>query len=306
MRVLIIGSKRLCLRMLEHLLAIDARAIVGLVTFDDAMDTRSELSALRALGQRRGLPVHVADNRRHAEAIVGEIAPDLCLVLNWYWLIGAETLARVPRGFLGVHYSPLPRYRGTSPVVWQMINGEADVWYSVFTLGAGMDEGDLWAQDRVVLGPDDRIGEVLQRLEDAVLRTFDSLYPALLAGTARATPQPDVPATYCAARQPDDGGIDFTQSAQRCHDFIRAQAQPYPGAFTMLGDERLTIWRARPSTVTYYGRPGQVAQVAPDGVTVICGDNRPLVLLDVGWRGEIVSAASVIRSIKVRLPATAP
>jgi methionyl-tRNA formyltransferase len=201
--------------------------------------------------------------------------------------------------------SPLPRYRGTSPVVWQLIEGESEVGFSIFTLTEKVDEGDLWAQGMVAAGPDDEVGEVLTRLESAVGAAFDTLYPALIAGTARAYPQPNVPPSYCAARLPADGGLDFSQSARRCHDFIRAQSRPYPGAFTILDGERLIIWRAHALDVTYFGRPGQVARVARDGVIVICGDNHPLVLTKVGWRGTDVAAAQIVRSVKTRFPAIA-
>jgi methionyl-tRNA formyltransferase len=305
MRVLILGSKRLCLRMTERFVAIDRASVAAVITFDDSGDTRSELRALLDLTPRFGIPVHVARDRRHAESLIAAARVDLCVVLNWYWLLGTECLASAPRGFLGVHMSALPRYRGTSPVVWQLINGEPEVGFSVFTLAENMDSGDLWAQGAVPVGADDQVAAVLARLESAVAATFDTLYPALLNETARAYPQPNVTPTYCAARLPDDGAIDFTQSARRCHDFVRAQSRPYPGAFTIHEGDRLVIWRAQALEMTYFGRPGQVARVADDGVTVICGDNHPLLLETVGWHGQDMSAREVIRSVKTRFPATA-
>jgi methionyl-tRNA formyltransferase len=304
MRVLILGSKRLCLRMTERFVAIDRNSVGGIVTFDDSADTRSALGALLDFGSRLAIPVHVARDRRHAESLIADARVDLCIVLNWYWLLGRACLASVPRGFLGVHMSPLPRYRGSSPVVWQLINGEPEVGFSVFTLAEDMDSGDLWAQGAVPVGADDEIAEVLSRLETAVGATFDTLYPALLNETARAFPQPNVTPTYCVARLPDDGGIDFTQSARRCHDFVRAQSRPYPGAFTIHEGERLVIWRTEALDMTYFGRPGQVARVADDRIAVICGDNHPLVIQTVGWRGEDLPAREVIRSVKIRFPAT--
>jgi methionyl-tRNA formyltransferase len=303
MRVLILGSKQLCLRLTERFLAIAPESVHSLVTFDDSADSRSELEALLGLRDRFGIGVHVARDRRHAESLIAAARVDLVIVLNWYWLLGAECLAAVPRGFIGVHSSPLPRYRGTSPVVWQIINGEPEVGFSVFTLTDSMDEGDLWAQGAVPLHADDRVADVLANLETATVATFDSLYPALLDGTARSHPQPALTPTYCAARLPDDGEVDFSQTARRCHDFIRAQSHPYPGAFTHLDKERLIIWDARALETTYFGKPGQVARVTNDGALVICGDNRPLLVKTVGWRGSEFPASEIIRSVKTRFPA---
>ena len=303
MSVLLLGSKALGLRVAERLTTLVPPADLHLVTIDDSEDSRSALAKLRALSMASGVPLAVARDRAHSESLISAIAPELCLVVGWYWLIGSRCLASVPRGFIGIHFSRLPRYRGTSPLVWQLINGEPEAWYSLFTLTDAMDEGDLWAQGFVPVAPTDYIGDVLASLEARVVGEIDSLIPAILAGTATSYPQPSLAPSYCAARIPDDGIIDFTRSARQCCDFVRAQSRPYPGAFTMLGAERLTVWRARCSDTTYYGRPGQVARVAEDGVTVICGDPRPLILETVGWRGGEFRASEVIRSIRTRLSA---
>jgi methionyl-tRNA formyltransferase len=157
MRVLILGSKKLCLRIMERVTRIASGTVAEIVTFDDSQDARSELRALLDLGRDNAIPVHVARDRHHAESLIAKAGADLCIVLNWYWLLASDCLASIPRGFLGVHMSTLPRYRGTSPVVWQLIEGESEVGFSVFTLTEKMDEGDLWAQGMVAAGPDDRV-----------------------------------------------------------------------------------------------------------------------------------------------------
>jgi methionyl-tRNA formyltransferase len=301
MTVLLLGSKTLGLRVAERLTALLPPATLHLVTIDDSDDSRSAYTEFRALSDRTGVPLGVARDRAHSESLIGSIAPELCFVVGWYWLIGARCLTSVPNGFIGIHFSQLPRYRGTSPLVWQLINGEPEAWYSFFTLTEGMDEGDLWAQGSVPIGPTDYVGDVLARLEARVVGEIDSLVPAILDGTAASYPQPPLTPSYCAARLPEDGILDFTRPARECYDFVRAQSRPYPGAFAMLDAERLTIWRARHSDTTYYGRPGQVARIARDGVTVICGDHRPLILETVGWRGEEHRASDVIRSVRSRL-----
>jgi methionyl-tRNA formyltransferase len=301
MTVLLLGSKMLGLRVAERLASLLPPATLHLVTIDDRDDSRSAYAEFRALSDTAGVPLAVARDRAHSESLIGSIAPDLCLVVSWYWLIGARCLASVPRGFIGIHFSQLPRYRGTSPLVWQLINGESEAWYSFFTLTGGMDEGDLWAQGSVPIAATDYVGDVLTRLEARVVEEVDTLVPAILTGEAASYPQPALAPSYCAARLPEDGGLDFTRSAKQCYDFVRAQSRPYPGAFAMLDGERLTIWRAHHTDTTYYGRPGQVARVAPDGVTVTCGDHRPLILETVGWRGEEYRASDVIRSVRSRL-----
>jgi len=303
MKVLILGSKALGLRIGQLLFELSPSSFAGFLTFDDSADDRSALTDLKRWCEDRGVALWVAGDRADAESIIASVAPDLCVVAGWYWLIGKQCLAGVPTGFIGIHYSRLPKYRGTSPLVWQMINGEPEAWFSIFSLTLGMDEGDLWAQGSVPVPATESIGELLPRLESAVVKTLETLYPAILRGEARPYPQPAMEPTYCAARLPSDGVIDFTEPAQRCHDFIRAQSRPYPGAFTYLDGEKLTVWRARLPSYTYFGRPGQVARIGKDGVVVICGDNRPLILETVGWRGAELPAFEVIKTVKTRFPA---
>lgn len=307
MRALVIGSKSLCLRLTERFVEMVPGSVCALVTFDDSTDSRSKHAELVALGARAGIPVHVAKNRADAEAILESEAPDVCFVLNWYWLFSDQCLQRVPRGFIGVHNSRLPRYRGSSPVVWQMINQEPEIGYSIFTLTNGTDEGPVWAQGAVPVASTTYVGDVLTALETAVAEVFEQLYPEILKGRAQAVPQPDLIPTYGAARLPDDGEIDFSWPAQRCYDFVRAQSRPYPGAFTFFQGERVTIWRADLVDTVYYGRPGQVVQIdAGRGITVICGDSRPLIITAVGWRGDDTTADRVVRTVKTRLPSPAP
>jgi methionyl-tRNA formyltransferase len=304
--VVFVGSKRMGLRSLEAMHAAAPGALAGVITLDDRADTRQAFDAFGAFASRTGVPLHVAADRKHFDRLIQELAPELVVVVGWFWLIGEQVLARVPGGFWAIHNSLLPRYRGGAPLVWALINGEKEVGISLFQLTAGMDEGDVLGQRATTVGPLEGIGDVLARLEDAAVELVAATYPQLLAGTARATPQDHRLATFAALRVAGDGGIDWTRPARAVHDFIRAQSDPYPGAFTLLDGQPLRIWRARPLDVTYHGTPGQVAWRGPEGVTVVCGDQRAL-LVEEAQLGEVRGpAAELVRSLQVRFPRQAP
>ena len=301
-RVLFMGSKPLGADVLREMHALSPGTLIGALTIDDRSDPRSAFDTIRDYCSESDVPCHVAANRRHAEELIREIRPDLCIVVGWYWLITEETLAEASGGFIGIHNSLLPAYRGVSPLVWSIINGEDVAGFSLFSFTVGMDEGEVWAQGSVPVGADDYVADVLGAITGEILKTFRRVYPSLLDGTAVSEPQDPGKATYCAARTASDGEIDWQQPARRIYDFIRAQSEPYPGAFTYFDGQRLTIWKARPFEPVYYGTPGQVARVDSEGVYVICGDNRALVLQEVGLAGQRSTAASVIRSIRTRFP----
>ena len=99
-----------------------------------------------------------------------------------------------------------------------------------------------------------------------------------------------------------DGKIDWSKSAEKVYNFIRAQSNPYPGAFSYLLVEKLIIWTASLPNVTFFGEHGQVAKITSEGVWVICGDNKPIRLEKVQLEGrEITDSYKIIKSVKTRL-----
>jgi methionyl-tRNA formyltransferase len=141
-----------------------------------------------------------------------------------------------------------------------------------------MDDGDIWAQTSTPVGPDDYIGEVLGRLEEACDEMIRRVYPRILADEVKPVPQDAAKATYGTLRSREHGRIQWHEPMHRIYGWIRAQSTPYPGAFTSCGARRLTIWQAHPFASPYYGRPGEVVRGSSGEMMVICGDDRALVI----------------------------
>jgi len=304
-RVLFLGSKQLGLRVLQEIHSLSPESLIGVLSIDDRNDTRSVFTGFHEYAAEHALDLHVAKHRKDAERIVGDLQPDLCLVVGWYWLISSEALSAVPFGFIGIHNSLLPKYRGGSPLIWPIINGDKEVGFSLFSFTPGMDDGPIWLQGRVNVEDDDYISDVLKKLEDKTIEVLREHYINILNGTTTATEQDHQRATYCAQRIPDDGNINWQKPAKDVYNFIRAQSDPYPGSFTYLDGQQLTIWSARLFEAPYYGTPGQVARLSDDGVYVICGDHRAIVLQQVSQGGQRGHARDFIKSIKSRLSSNA-
>src|ERR1700731_1144986 len=277
-RVLFMGSKQLELRVLEEMYSLSPTILIGALTIDDTDDSRTKFSHFQAFAEKHGLELRVGKDRKHSEEIIQELKPDLCLVVGWYWLISNATLNTVPFGFIGIHNSLLPRFRGGSPLIWPIIRGEREVGFSFFSFTSGMDDGPIWAQESVVVAENDYIASVLNRLENKAVDVLRSIYPQLLNGSMKPVAQNHELATYGTQRFPSDGNINWHEPARNVYNFIRAQSDPYPGAFTYFEGEKLTIWRATLFRNAYFGIPGQVARIASDGVYVICGDDRAIIL----------------------------
>ncbi len=300
-RVLFIGSKQLGLRVLKEMHLLSPETLIGILTIDDSNDTRSVLADFQDFCKENELILFVAKNRKQSEDIVKKLKPDLCLVVGWYWLITNTVLESVPSGFIGVHNSLLPKYRGFAPLVWQIINNEKKVGFSLFSFTQGMDEGQVWAQGSVCVEEQDYISDIVEKLEEKTIQVFQTNYPKILNDEVQPIGQNHELATYCARRFPIDGNINWHTSAQDVYNFIRAQSDPYPGAFTYLDAHELKIWRARLFDKPYYGIPGQVARITSEGVYVICGNHRAVIIEEVEKAGKRDKANKFVKSIKDRM-----
>ena len=106
------------------------------------------------------------------------------------------------------------------------------------------DAGDIVAQRRVAIADDDTAYTLYGKQTAAAIELMREIYPQLCAGTAPRIPQDHAQASYFGGRRPADGVIDWTQSARRIYNLVRAVTHPYPGAFTHWRGQPLLIWRA--------------------------------------------------------------
>lgn len=220
---------------------------------------------------------------------------DLLLVVGWRYLISERAYARPRRGTFVIHDSLLPRYRGFSPTVWAIRNGEDHTGATLFRIAQQVDHGDVVDQVKVPIGPEDTIAEVMERVTHAYLALLERQLDALLHGAAVCRPQQHSQATYFGKRGIEDIEIDWSKSAGHIHNLVRAVTAPYPGAFTWLGGRRLRIWSARPWSYELHSGtlPGQIVGIRPREGAVVCTGQGSLLVREVQWHGEPASCASV-------------
>src|SRR4051812_8279776 len=231
-RVLFIGSKPLGLSCLKTIHSLFPEKLAGVLTIEDANDSRGTYAEFVAFCSENDLPIYTAKNRKHSEELLQQIQPEFCLVVCWYWLISKEILDAAQYGFVGIHNSLLPKYRGSSPLVWSIINGDEEIGYSLFSFTEGMDDGDIWHQYKKKLEIADDIKTILETFEVSVIDVLKDLYPKIIRTEIKPLPQKAEEIIFCAQRNVGDGLIDWNKSAWQIFNFVRAQTNPYPGAFT--------------------------------------------------------------------------
>jgi methionyl-tRNA formyltransferase len=222
---------------------------------------------------------------------------DLMLAVSWRYLIPAD-IYRLPKlGTFVFHDSLLPAYRGFSPTVWAIINGEDHTGVTLFEMADEVDSGDVVMQTRVQIGADETIADILERVTATYVGTLETALPLLLEGRAPRLIQDQTQASFTCKRLPEDNHIDWTRPANEIYNLIRAVTAPYPGAFTTFGGKKLTIWSASrlPDYRRYVGAiPGRVVAVQPgEGTVVLTGDG-VLLLRDVQLEDEPARCASEV------------
>lgn len=206
---------------------------------------------------------------------IAEIAPDVAVVVA-YGSILPKTLLDVPaKGFVNLHFSLLPLYRGAAPVQRSIMNGDEVSGASVMVLTEGMDEGPVLARKELPIAFDDSTRTYGERLALEGAALLVESVRAFLSGDLVAEPQDDAAATYAPKLTTDDARIDWTADAETVHNLVRA-LDPEPGAWTTLSGTRLKVFKATPQDDDSGLLPGQPS--LGDGLLV--GTGRGAVRLD--------------------------
>ncbi len=218
-----------------------------------------------------GIPVHAPDDINHpiwVEAI-RKLKPDVMFSFYYRNMIKQPLLDVPPMGFLNLHGSLLPKYRGRCPVNWVLVNGEKETGVTLHYMTPHPDDGDIVAQLKVKIGPDDTALTLNEKIVKASASLLDDILPELADGSAPRIAQDHTQATYFGGRKPADGAIDWTKSADEIRNLVRAVTRPYPGAFTFVGDRKVFVWSAAVLPGKQPAEPGTV--VGCDPLTVACG-----------------------------------
>jgi len=299
--IVFLGSKdagfSVCKTLIEKLPNGALRAIV---CPDDSTDQRSVTTKFIEWAESNAIPFYIVKNVIETKNLIRSINPTVALVHGWYQIIPVEEL--IDTTFLGFHYSPLPKYRGNAPLVWQIINGEKELGVSFFQLTAQMDEGDLVAQEFFTLSTEENIAEALSKAGDVVQRMLIDFLTDWPNKPIHLIKQPCEVPSYCGLRLPEDGKINWHSNADEVHDFIRAQSKPYPGAFTLLPDGRkLTVWKSSVEDRCFMGIPGSVVELSKNDVIVACGSGA-IRLKSIMVEGGFEEAPrNLMKSLKIRL-----
>ena len=216
---------------------------------------------------------------------IEDVIPDL-LVVSSYRIIIPDNILKIARlGAINLHMAPLPKYRGAHPENWALINGEDWMGYTVHYLDSGIDTGDIIAQDRVRILPEDDILSLTFKVSEAAPKMLIEVINDIGVGDIVRKTQDESQATYYPPRKPSDGLIDWSMQDTDIQNLVRALTRPYPGAYTIISGYKLMVWRSRlVNGVNTMCEPGQIIEQSSSGILVGTG-SKPILLTDFSWDG---------------------
>jgi len=278
LRVLFAGTPEVAVPTLAALLGDERFEVVGVLTNPDRprgrrAEPQSPPVALAA--RAAGIPILQPERARDAIEDIAALAPDIAAVVAYGALLPEDVLDRVPHGFLNLHFSLLPRWRGAAPVQHAVRAGDEVTGVSVFVLDRGMDTGPLLRRVEVPLPATADAGDLLDEL---ALVGAPVLLDALLARAAgeAPVPQPSEGVTLAPKLTAADATVDFSLPASVVARRIRS-VSPRPGAMTSWGERKVKV--AAPLVAPSGGGglepvavvPGTVIRAGAE-VVVACGE----------------------------------
>ncbi len=270
------GSGALACPLLEGILAAGRDDVVAVVTQPDRAGGRGlqcRTCALKPPALERGLPVFEPPGASE-ESFVAQMAalkPDVVVVAAYGQFLKQNLLA-VPRlGTINVHPSLLPKYRGASPIQWALANGDTGTGVSVLYVTPKMDAGDILAQEKFVIGPDDTFCTLEPKLAQVGAEMLVGVLDGFRAGTVRAIPQDESQATFARKLTKEDGRVDWSLPAEGIRNRLRGFS-PWPGAYTTMPDgARLKIHEVTVEPGEEGAAPGTLLSIQGSGPLVAAG-----------------------------------
>lgn len=246
MRLLFCGTPQFAVPTLQHLLAKSDFEVLAVITQPDRPRGRGQevsFSPVKEVALARHLPVHQPEKIRAPEIqeLLKKLSPDFMVIIAYGQIIPARLLSIPKHGWINLHASLLPKYRGAAPINWAIANGETRTGLTTMRIDAGMDTGDILLQREMEIGPTETAPEVTARMSEAGAPLIEETLRGLAAGAIFPRPQNHSEATLAPILKKEDGRIDWNRPAEEICNRMRGFA-PWPGAYTTFRGQTCHLW----------------------------------------------------------------
>lgn len=271
MRILFMGTPDIAARSLAALLEA-GHTVVGVFTrADKPVGRKQVLTAppVKKLAVEHGIPVWQPATLRDGEAekVFRALQPDLVVVVAYGRILPPELLHIAPLGCINLHVSLLPKYRGSAPIQWAVLNGDTRTGVTIMQLDEGCDTGDILMVEPVEIGPETTSGELFDQVSAVGAETLVRAVEDLAAGRLTPHPQDGAMATKAPPLTKEMARFTFAEPAEHLHNWVRGM-NPWPVAFFELDGKKIKVLESRLAENPQRAAPGTVLALKP--LTIAC------------------------------------
>ena len=273
MRVVFMGTPDIAATCLTKILD-DGFQVVGVYTQPDRPKGRGMkmvYSPVKEVALAHEIPVFQPENFREDETVeeLKALQPDVVAVVAYGRILPQRVLDIAPKGFINIHASILPQYRGSAPYQWAVLDGLKETGVTAMYLCREMDAGDMIDVAKTPIGEDETAGELLDRLAVLGAELLSKTLSKVEKDEAKGIPQDGSKATYAPMLDKAMSAIDWTKSAQQIHNHVRG-LHPWPVATAELAGTKFKIHAT--AVVDGSGVPGTILGLTKTGLQVACGE----------------------------------
>jgi methionyl-tRNA formyltransferase len=298
MRIVFCGTPQFAVPSLKLLLAQSDLEIAAVITQPDRPRGRGHevsFSPVKEAAIAAGISVHQPERVRVPEVqeLLQKLAPEVIVIIAYGQIIPARLLPIPKLGWINLHASLLPKYRGAAPINWAIVNGETKTGVTSMRIDAGMDTGEILLQKEMEIGPEETAPELAARMSEIGAPLMVETLRGLASGTIVPRAQVHEHASSAPMLKKEDGRVDWSRPAQEIFHRIRGFA-PWPGAYTAFRGQTCHIW-GEPASNELGERSAAAGKAAIPG---------SLVVLQGGQKNEVMvhcGSATYLRLLSVKL-----
>jgi methionyl-tRNA formyltransferase len=294
MRIVFCGTPSFAVPTLKYFFAQKDFEIAGVITQPDRPRGRGQevsFSPVKEAALAANVAVHQPEKIRapESEALLRKLAPDCIVIIAYGQIIPARLLPIPKLGWINLHASLLPKYRGAAPINWAIVNGETRTGLTTMRIDAGMDTGEMLLRHEIEIGARETAPELAARMAGLGAPLMAETLRGLVAGKIPPKPQNHSEASYAPMLKKEDGRIDWKRPATEIYNRMRGFA-PWPGAYTSFRGQSCQVWG---EPVSKEGSAPLASSAAPgtllgekDELFVWCGNATVLRVLLVQMEGR--------------------
>lgn len=275
MKVIFLGSPDFSAKILEYLLA-SSHEVVAVVTQPDKEAGRGQKiisSPVKTLAQKHNIKVYQFNKIRLEGSVLKQLNADIMVTAAFGQILSQENIDITPNGIINVHASLLPKYRGSSPIQWAVINGEKATGITIMKTETGIDTGDVLLMEKTPILKDETAGELFERLSDIGGKLLIKALDLIEAKKAKFTPQNHAEMSYFPMLKKEMGKIDFNNTPQQIVNLVNG-LNPWPLAFIVAQNNiKIKVYKATVVNSEIDAPNGQILFAdSKNGLTIKCSN----------------------------------